>query len=612
MTVLTKLQQIISSLRKPQVSDTARRPAHPAPTNQQKQPEDEAEHASSTSKSAPPPATGSEPTQAFPPKDANTSIRELWHIAYEKLREEEKELVVDYEAKLCGDLSAGLASTVGHNIGVRDRMETILQRKMSEVNRDVWKLKFGSSELPVQDLVQPVLAAVDWANDYISDALSANPYASIAWGGVSLFLPLLLNPSKQGASMAKGLEYISSLLAQSRMWEDLYVRRYEPETAQKVSSPLSHVVYKDALEKLYRQILRFQVEGYCYYAHNAAFRLGLDTIQWNEWDSLLDKIREQKRVFSAVNKSWRDMKYDDECSATDSRHREAMSHWQSIGTDISGLRKEVRDFQAEEKRDKLLQWLCSIDPSENYNAARDKHENGTGDWLLRDSEEFKTWRMCPGSLLWLHGKAGSGKSILSSSVVKHLRERCASAPETALAYFFFSFSDLEKQKVDGMLASLVKQLYTGQHGTLQQVKVLAEYMEKHMRPDTKTLESILLAMAREFSATFVVIDALDECPARNGERKKLLNSLSSISRNMPDTLHILCTSRAEPDIETGMSTVLSPPSRAAMDLTAHQEGLDHDIRLYIDSILASAEYSSWPDDVKGEAKASLIKKADGM
>ncbi|KAI3317226.1 ankyrin repeat-containing domain protein [Xylariaceae sp. AK1471] len=569
---------------------------------------------SSISKPAP---IGDQMIQARPPgkssppssEDRGTSIRELWNLAYENLREEDEALIDDYETKLYGDLSAGLSFMPGSKVSMRDRMQAILQHKMQQINRDIWRLKFGSTEVQVRDLVQPVLGVVNWANDYITRAVSANPYASMAWAGVGLLLPLFLNPSEQGTSLANGLEYISSIIVRSWMWEDLYARRYESGTRQQKSSLESHTAYKDALEMLYRQVLKFQATSYCYYASNTTFRLGQDVIKWVEWDKLLDEVKNKESAFAGVSDSWRDMKYDEECLAADERHQEAMRRWQTIGTDISGLREAVLDAQEEKQRSGLLNWLCTVDHSEMYNAARDKHESGTCDWLIRDSKEFKTWEGSPSSLLWLYGKAGSGKSILSSSVVKYLRDRYASDPGSAFAYFFFSFSDQEKQKVVVMLASLVKQLYASRPDTPQPVKSLGEYKEKGERPDIETLEATLIATASGFSSVSIVIDALDECPTLNGERRKLLRSLNRIVSAMPRNLHVFCTSRVEPDISAAMSTVLSLPSRASIDLIANT---NHDIGLYIDSVFASADYSLWPDDLKAEAKALLIERADGM
>jgi hypothetical protein len=210
-----------------------------------------------------------------------------------------------------------------------------------------------------------------------------------------------LNPSEQAASLASGLQYIASLIVQSRMWEDLYVRRYEDKTGSQESSPVSHAEYKSALEELYRRILAYQIKSYCHYTRNSAFRLGLDMVKWDDWG--VDDIREQEGVFTAVSTIWRDMKYDEECEATERRHQESISRWETITLDVQGLRKAVEDAQQNYERQALLDWLSGVDPSTTYNIAREKHESGTGEWLL-DSDEFQAWQQSPCSLLWLHGK----------------------------------------------------------------------------------------------------------------------------------------------------------------------------------------------------------------
>ncbi|GAP92625.1 putative ankyrin repeat protein [Rosellinia necatrix] len=574
------------------------------------------------SSSKPPPADNEsacapspgEPSSKLPPTSItnDTPIRELWVIAYEKLREDNEELIKNYEEKLQGELGASLVSALGSKVSPRDRMHAILQRRMEQINRDVWKLKFGSSEIQARDMVQPVLSVVSWANRYISTAVSTNPQASMAWAGVSLLLSLLLNPSEQDAALKDGLEYISSLIDQSLMWEDLYIRRYDTGHNMSESSMPTHFAYKNALEKLYRQILKFQATSYCYCAGKAALRLVVDVAKLNEWNGLSDDIRAKEREFRSVSDSWRDAKYDEECLAAENRHKEALRHWQAIGSGVSGLQEAVCDAQEEKKRDGFLDWLCEVDPSEIYNSARDSCEDGTGHWLLQDSKEFRTWESAPQSVLWLHGKPGCGKSVLSSSVIKHLQEKYASDPGSAFAYFFFSFSDQKKQKVPVMLASLVKQLYASRPDTPQPIKDLGVYKRAGTRPDTKTLENALIATAAGFSSVSIVIDALDECPTINEERKKLLSSLNRIVDKMPDTLHIFLTSRKELDIERDMNMILRQRSGAVINLTTDQRGVNHDIGLYIDATLASAQYGSWPTDVKAKAKDLLVQRADGM
>ncbi len=119
---------------------------------------------------------------------------------------------------------------------------------------------------------------------------------------------------------------------------------------------------------------------------------------------MLNEIRDKGLGFSAIRGIWRDMKYDEECSAAATRHQEAIGHWQAIGASVLGLQDAVLEAQEEKNQGEFLDWLCKVDPSEMYNSARDKHESGTCDWLVKDREEFKTWERSPSSLLWLHGK----------------------------------------------------------------------------------------------------------------------------------------------------------------------------------------------------------------
>ncbi|KAL9480195.1 hypothetical protein ACSS6W_004981 [Trichoderma asperelloides] len=470
----------------------------------------------------------------------DTPISKLWNVAYENLREEDGALIADYEKSFQRNIAAGVRESLHLKPNMRDQLRTVLEERMNEVNKKASKL--GKTEVPATEAVQLILKIVDSANDYISSAASANPYTSIAWTGVSLMLPLLMNPSKQRESLAKALGDIASLITQT-------------------------------------------------------FRLGLDAVKWNDWSQLLAEVHDKNNNFVAVETIMRDIRLHEESVAAENRHQAALAE--------ANAAKEAQDYTG------LLRWLCDIDPSSMYNSARDRHEAGTCAWLIQDSDEFKAWEEGRSSLLWLHGKAGSGKSILSSSVINHLQDRHALKPSTALAYFYFSFSDPKKQNVDGMLASLVKQINSRQPNK-QLLQRLGDYMAKEQRPDVKTLQEVLIASLDGFADVYVVIDALDECPMLNGRREKLLRSLRYILANAPDSLHVFLTSRKEPDIDVKIRAHLSEPLKIEIDLLAHREILNRDILHYIDSKLASDDFQSWPESIKMQARNSLIDKADCM
>ncbi|KAH8987465.1 hypothetical protein EDB92DRAFT_1948568 [Lactarius akahatsu] len=100
-------------------------------------------------------------------------------------------------------------------------------------------------------------------------------------------------------------------------------------------------------------------------------------------------------------------------------------------------------------------WLAPPDPSTNYNIARRDAHEGTAMWFFQGST-FRDWRVT-GSLMWIHGIPGSGKSVLCSSIIYELmflRE----AGLALVAYFFFDFRDLDKQRRHEFLSSLLCQL----------------------------------------------------------------------------------------------------------------------------------------------------------
>ncbi|KAL6904536.1 ankyrin repeat-containing domain protein [Trichoderma evansii] len=325
---------------------------------------------------------------------------------------------------------------------------------------------------------------------------------------------------------------------------------------------------------------------------------------------VVDDVHEKNNQFIAVENILRDIRLHEEHKAAEDRQRTAVN---SLSAMEIALSKADASGEAEEYT-KLLYWLCDIDPSSMYNAARDKHEAGTCGWPVQDSYKFKAWEEGKSSLLWLHGKAGSGKSVLSSSVIKHLQDRHASNPSTILAYFYFSFSDPKKQNVDGMLASLIKQIGSRQRNK-QLLQRLGEYMIKEQRPDIKTLEEALMVSLSGFRDVYVVIDGLDECPVLNDRRERLLESLDYILANAPGGLHVFLTSRKELDIDAKIRPHLSEPlkmEKMKIDLLAHWEILNRDICHYIDSKLARNKFKSWPERLKMEARKSLLDKADYM
>ncbi|KAF5531632.1 ankyrin repeat [Fusarium phyllophilum] len=472
------------------------------------------------------------------PKESGNSIRQLWAGAYQSLRDEEDAPVQTFEDQIRRNFP-DIADRMSSDENTKDWMSKVVQTQMDQLKRDTLKLRFGNFEMEAQEVVNPELKShgiycLGWSN-------------SVA--------------TKQASSLAKGLEHIASIIVRSSMWEDLNVRRYESATSDTL--PETHAEYRRALEMLYQEVLRFQIVCYGYYSHKSVSRFALNSIKHHGWDELLGNIKYRETEFDKVSLGWRDKMYNEEWEKAEGRHQQAMSQWRTIGTDVFELRKIVEETQKDRNREKMLDWLCAVDTSVQYRAAREKYSSGTCNWLIEERDDFKT-------RLW--------------------------EINSELVHYQILKGPLWKLRATESICDAL----------------ITYYMERGERPDIETLEAALISVVSGFSAVFIVIDALDECPVLDGERQKLLNCLRRIIASMTDNLNIFCTSRAEPDIHMATRKLLDAPETAAIDLTQNREGLNRDMRLYIDSVLGTETYRWWSTGVIAKAKEVLIARADGM
>ncbi|KAJ7835381.1 ankyrin repeat-containing domain protein [Mycena olivaceomarginata] len=223
-----------------------------------------------------------------------------------------------------------------------------------------------------------------------------------------------------------------------------------------------------------------------------------------------------------------------------------------------------------------------------------QHE-GTGAWFL-GGDQFKGWKDKPGSL-WIRGDSGTGKSVLSSTVIRELfSER---QPRTAIAYFYFDFRDEKSQRVKIMLQSIILQLSAQSSNSYSALERVHESSQGQTLPTYNKLLGILEELLSDFTQTYIVLDALDEC----NEADHLVQFIARLQDWTTRPLHLLFTSQprkifAEP-FEGALLVVLTP------DIT-HQ-----DIRRFINSELHSLSHLTRRICAE-EIAEKVVVKSNGM
>ncbi|KAF8261451.1 hypothetical protein EI94DRAFT_798460 [Lactarius quietus] len=284
--------------------------------------------------------------------------------------------------------------------------------------------------------------------------------------------------------------------------------------------------------------------------------------------------------------------------------RKALDTMQQMASDINKMRRD--QMQKDSKN-----WLCPPDPSKNYNIGCKIHQEGTATWFFHGSV-FDEWNT-KGSLLWIHGKPGSGKSILLSSIIRKIDSK-RKAGLALMAYFYFDFRDAEKQNLRGLLSSLVFQLSAKSDPCYQILsRLYSEHAGGTEEPSEDVLSECLVEMLEVPGqpAMYILIDALDECPNISGmptAREQVLTFLEHlVELNIPN-LHICASSRPEIDIRNTLEPL------APLRMSLHDEtGQKEDISSYIKAVVhADQRMRRWRNGDKQLVIDTLSDKADGM
>jgi hypothetical protein len=227
-------------------------------------------------------------------------------------------------------------------------------------------------------------------------------------------------------------------------------------------------------------------------------------------------------------------------------HDNEMKLGLEIKDGIDGLHSYQNYRQADDERISILSWLSNQSYASQQNDYINRRQEGTGQWLL-DSEKYQTWLQTTHETLFCPGIPGAGKTILTSIIVEDLSKRFHDDPNTGIAYIYCNFRQHDEQKIDSLLASLLRQL-TERRSSLP--NIIKDLYERHKhaksRPSSVELVKAVQYITSGYSRAFILVDALDECQVSNGCRATFLTELFRIQA--VSKANILATSRFVPDV----------------------------------------------------------------
>ncbi|RFU24977.1 hypothetical protein B7463_g11364, partial [Scytalidium lignicola] len=271
---------------------------------------------------------------------------------------------------------------------------------------------------------------------------------------------------------------------------------------------------------------------------------------------------------------------------------------------IIPIREDVAQIRARQRIDgetKVLNWLTPVDYSPQQTDYIGRRQQGTGQWLL-DTTEYQTWLNANGQILFCPGIPGAGKTMLTSIVINDIHDRFRNDSTVGIAYIYCNFQRQEEQKIESLLANLLKQLVGSQASLPGSVRDLYSYHStKRTRPSLDEILKTIQSITATFSKVIIVIDALDECQVLDSCRWRLLSALFNLQEGY--RVNVFATSRFIPEIVDQFK------SHVSLEIQASNE----DIEKYIDNHIGQLpHFVQEHRQLQDEIKTGISGAASGM
>src|SRR6266566_1223909 len=133
----------------------------------------------------------SSPAPASPPPTASDTRTgddtDPWTSAYEIVQEREPDLMTDYKKHLAS-VHGGDAPDA--DLSTPRSVESIVKKFLDDREAKQWRVSLLDSDIKIREQAERLVKFLLWSDPIVKTAVTAQPYAALAWSGVSLLLPV--------------------------------------------------------------------------------------------------------------------------------------------------------------------------------------------------------------------------------------------------------------------------------------------------------------------------------------------------------------------------------------------------------------------------------------
>ncbi|KAF7927192.1 hypothetical protein EAE99_005523 [Botrytis elliptica] len=493
-----------------------------------------------------------------------------WLIKYlDKDKPEQKE-GSDDETPATGDVEATL----------------LFQRIILENQVEAWK---ASHLTGINKVLGKSVKMIITGKDFVTTAISGDPHASLAWAGVLIFLPVLLNPITQDEDALTGFEEICHALIRSevverRLWK-------EPQSQTNAKLYLQDLIrsWRLATIDLYAAILEYQIRLSTHLSRNGSTRFFRNFVLADPWNDILQTVRKHQTTIDEHLKSFSFellSEIDKTASSLEDRLIEVVQSQNEIVGGQKELIKQVASFGNDQGQTRQSELLLKLDPPQGavVNSPANEHDSCQEKTRVTTLEEIKKWHdnAAGPAVFWLKGAAGTGKSTIAHTVAQWIDG------QTILgASFFFARNKEGRGDATRFFRSIAFQL-ASIDPTIK--RYICEAIEKDQDIDNwsfsdqwKKLVCGPSNQTEDKRSLLVVVDALDECL---GKDIKIIMKLIADREGDTRPIRFFITSRPETAVRNAFRIRNVPQTdnatccEYALD-EMHEDENEHDILIYI-------------------------------
>ncbi|KAA8571421.1 hypothetical protein EYC84_001424 [Monilinia fructicola] len=410
---------------------------------------------------------------------------------------------------------------------------------------DVWREvralerhNFASSRYrKVGKTIEPIIDFLTRFSPVVDMMVQGTSSASLVWGSLKAVLMVAQTSATYFYYIDNAMTKLGDILSISSQYEKMFATEVRVRAAL---SDLYDEIYL-FLEKIRKAVSASSFRVFC-----KNIKKSFDT----EFKDNMEHIERYTRVFN-----------DEITLAHRARMDASTKHIQelvgAISLDNADIAKRIDGQSAYDTKGEILQWLTEVDPAEDYLRTLKRRLRGTGVWLQDDSR-FKSWisrckPFCDRSTLWIHGRPGSGKTVLSATTIEYLQQvsqRKAGEEMTRVAYFYCDSGDDRKKATLNILGSILAQLIIPMEDFPIEVYEAYHRARKYGRQHISSADdiaSVIKNVVRDSPCCYLILDGVDECSDAAESTKSLIDiaetfihvRLAIFSRKLPVILNEL-------------------------------------------------------------------------